>query len=518
MHMKKDAMQMKLLRQRFFSRSLALPLLVGAILFLFVLTSSRIRHAPFAHDNDLLDSSGDDGDDDDSLLSKKPPRPAMGPGECAPEIEYLRQADIELSDNIIYSRRCVKPVFGNARRHAVTKVDDNLFLQRTAVDLSTCGYVDPIPCEELLLDVPYAYPDKKYSHLAFVIASNYKRTNQSLPSIAHWLAGTGAKFVGVVVDAEKNGTSHNLTALEEEYRAWNVDATFVPPRLKKRIGADDDSDDEIPVEHHHFMMLRDILDVSTSETEWIGILDDDTFFPSLYPLDEALAKMDSTKPWWAGALSEDFGQVKTWGYMAFGGAGSFLSMPLAREIEPWMEMCIAETSVDTGDGIMRDCIYAHSRTRLTLMDGLYQHDLTQDASGFYESGVRPITLHHWKSWYHEPITKMAAVSGLCGDCFLQRYQFAGNFLLANGYSITHYPGGMDTLDLNRIEGTWPHNEHSFDFSLGKLRPKLDKNQKKSWKLKDSEVLDDGSFRQIYVFKGDKELDEIDEVMEFLWKS
>ncbi len=99
------------------------------------------------------------------------------------------------------------------------------------------------------------------------------------------------------------------------------------------------------------------------------------------------------------------------------------------------------STIPGGDGMMRDCVYAHSRAHLTVLEGLYQHDYKHDASGFYESGVRPVSLHHWKSWYHEPIPKMATAANLCGDCFLQRYRFDNNFLVANGYSITQYPEG-----------------------------------------------------------------------------
>lgn len=38
----------------------------------------------------------------------------------------------------------------------------------------------------------------------------------------------------------------------------------------------------------------------------------------------------------------------------------------------------------------------------------------EDMRGFFESGVEPLNLHHWKSWYHEPVVEMAKATAFCG--------------------------------------------------------------------------------------------------------
>jgi hypothetical protein len=488
------------------------------IVFIATVTLRRGSIVPWSKSHGIAPSPAlEEGEQQEKPVVRPLNRLPLPPGECAPDIDSLRRPELDLTDSISYSRRCVKPIWGNLDRDIVTNLSQPLVTYKTTVNLTSCTHHDLPPCESLALNVPYPYPQKQYPHLIFGIASKYDRINESLPSIAHWLAGTGARLIGIVVDAEEEGRNFNLTSLELEYAAWNVTATFTVPRMKKFITNNGDDDNRaVPVEHHHFMLIRDLMEQATQYTRWLAILDDDTFFPSLYPLDEALAKYDHTKPAWLGALSDDFNHVKIWGFMAFGGAGVFMSMPLAQQIEPLLERCIIDATVNTGDGILRDCIFTHSRTRLTIVPGLYQHDLIGDVSGFFESGTRPLSLHHWKSWYREPILEQSTVGTLCGDCYLQRWQFGEDTLLANGYSITVYRDTLESVDLDRLEGTWEHPGPEYDFSYGPLRPKLPVEIKKSYRLKDSEITPSGNLRQVYIYKTNDPASETDEVIDLIW--
>jgi hypothetical protein len=444
---------------------------------------------------------------------------------CPPEILSLRRAELNLTKNILYSSRCVKPIYGKPNRDVVTTLSQPLIMNKTRVDLSSCTHAELPPCDHLSLEVPHPYPQKQYANLIFGVASNYDRLNASLPAIAHWLAGTGAQLIGVVPDADDYSWTFrrkfNLTALEAEFAARNVTATFAAPLMKKFIPTKPDGDDDrnrrVPVDHLHFMLIRTLLKHATPQTQWLGLLDDDTFFPSLYPLNEELAKYDHTKPTWLGALSDDTNHVNGWGIMAFGGAGIFMSLPLARELEPLLESCIAESSVTTGDGILRDCMSAHSPTKLTIMPGLHQLDIKGDASGFYESGPSPLSLHHWKSWYEEPVVAQAAITKLCGDCYLQRWRFGDEIMFSNGYSITTYNDGLDSINLSQVEGTWDDPGSQYDVSYGPIRPKLAEDQKKSYRLTNSEMAPGGSLRQFYVHKSNGLEGSLDEVVELLWE-
>ncbi|KAK0648943.1 glycosyltransferase family 31 protein [Cercophora newfieldiana] len=452
-----------------------------------------------------------------------------------PEIEFLRRSQLGLTSSIVYSRRCIKPVRSKAGRSSVIDVPGPLITTKTNVNLTNChGFKIP-PCETVSLPVPSAYPRKQYPHLLFGVASSYERLNASLPEFTHWLSSTGAQLLGIVADANEGaGNRYNLTALEAEYRDRGILATFIPPTIKKRINRvdqDGDSDVDAPVEQHHFLLVRELSAIARpGVTRWISIIDDDTFFPSLYPLDQALARHDHTRPTWLGALSDDFNSVRFWGYMAYGGAGVFLSTPLASVVADRSDQCLREATTDQGDGLLRDCIYTHTRTTLTILPGLYQHDFRGDPSGFFESGLLPLSLHHWKSWYKAPVAAIARIAThVCGACLMQRFRFGNDTILSNGYSVATYADGvLPGLDLERVEGTWERATSDYDPTYGQVRPKVDAESKKSYVLRDA-ILETRAkgrkvFRQLYVYRAGENTWEqewsptgVDEVVELVWE-
>lgn len=237
----------------------------------------------------------------------------------------------------------------------------------------------------------------------------------------------------------------------------------------------------------------------------------------LKPLSDALGTLDPSKDVYAGALSEDFMAIRTFGFMAFGGAGAYLSAPLAWTLGAQIQQCVEGAADLEGDIIIRDCVYSNSRAKLTMLPGLYQQDLKDDASGFFESGLEPINLHHWKSWYKEPVVKLAAAAIYCGDCFLQRWRFGADVVFTNGYSIAKYIHGVKHLDLETMEGTWTNANQDFDFSIGPLRRKLVQGEKKVYKLIDAEISDSGVLKQLYRWEGNSAVGEDDGIVEFVWK-
>ncbi|OAA61751.1 Fringe-like protein [Niveomyces insectorum RCEF 264] len=514
---------------------------------------------------------------------------------CPPALAHLRGRGWDLTPTIRYSRRCVRPTFddniarGANHRHKVTKVPRPLLPEPITINLTAGGadaaeqqqhapVVDLPPCQPLVLRVPPPYPPHAtFPHLLFGVSSTHARLLHALDGFAHWLDGAGVQLVALVQDAEGEETAaaaaatgggtgaggahvepKDLHALMMAYRARGIQLRAQAPRNRS-----------LTVAQNHFAVIEALLAVATPQTRWLGIVDDDTFFPSLYKLDRALQAYDPQKPTWLGALSEDFDAISLFGYMAYGGAGVFLSVPLARQLAPHLQACLqastdpaATTTIAaklevgqakvvgsssrggagksdntagakmptpaiataTGDGILRDCIYAHTATKLTVVPGLYQHDMYGELDGFYEAGVLPLSVHHWRSWYKAPLPAMAAVTARCGDCFLQRWQFGGDTLLANGFSITRYPGGLAPVDLAQMEATWSHAGREFDFSLGPLRRPLGPEAKKSYRLRDAARDPHGggeggdALRQTYIYKGDFMQDEPDEVFELIWEA
>ncbi|KAI1849161.1 hypothetical protein JX265_012795 [Neoarthrinium moseri] len=365
-------------------------------------------------------------------------------------------------------------------------------------------------CVPFSLSVPDAYPGSaKFPDLIFGMATTYSRLIDSLPSIAHWSSGRESKLIVVVEDwVERND---DVLELQGMYRKSGVKAFFIQPFDKTHSTS-----------QSHFMVLTRMVEESGPETKWFGLLDDDTFYPHLTPLSEALGSLDHTRDMYVGGLAEEFGSIKNFGIMAYGGAGAYLSAALAKKLGTLDQatQCLQESPPNLGDIILRDCVYHHSRARLTVLPGFYQHDLLGDLRGFFESGVQPLNLHHWKSWYHEPVVAMAAATNFCGSCFLQRWRFGHDTVLSNGYSIGVYSEGLDAIDLSKMERTWGQiygdEDPRYEYILGSLRDKVGEDQRKTYHLKDTEIRR-GTMRQLYLRKGDPKASQPDEVIELIWR-
>ncbi|KAL8703753.1 MAG: hypothetical protein Q9225_008111, partial [Loekoesia sp. 1 TL-2023] len=154
---------------------------------------------------------------------------------------------------------------------------------------------------------------------------------------------------------------------------------------------------------------------------------------------------------------------------------------------------------------------------------LHQMDIFGDLSGVYESGRLPLSLHHWKGGDY-PVDLMSLVSDICGDCFLQRWQFGKDTVLTNGFSIARYPEGeyANGLDFSKAEMTWDSHtvEKSVNpgtaHSMSPTRPRLELDKQKiQYRLKDSANID-GTVRQTYIHKGKRD-DEMDTVLVLYWR-
>ncbi|KAI1395451.1 hypothetical protein F4819DRAFT_501016 [Hypoxylon fuscum] len=432
------------------------------------------------------------------------------------ELDFLNRATgklgLNLSPSIKYSRRCIKLTFApEAKRQEVVNISQPLVVDQVTLRLeqvegsrTTLSQCTPI---ELVVSGPYPVGEN-FPHIIFGIATNYDRLRESLTAIAHWCSKQDTKLIAIVEDWSRR--SNDILKLQQEYRDSGIKATFIKPL-----------DESHTTSQSHFMVLTQMLKESDPETKWFGLLDDDTFFPHLKPLSDALGQLDHRVDMYVGALAEDFGSVKNFGLMAYGGAGAYLSAHLAQKLGVQAATCIREAPPNMGDIILRDCVYQHSKARLTILPGLYQQDLLGDLSGFFESGIEPINLHHWKSWYREPVIKMAATAGYCGNCFLQRWRFGEDTVLSNGYSIARYRSGLGSIDLDKMEHTWSQVygdvNPEYSFTLGPLRERVSDEEKRSYKLVDSEIFESGVMRQAYLRKGGGQAGELDEVVELLWQ-
>lgn len=424
---------------------------------------------------------------------------------CPQSWEYLAQIGLkhELTENVLYARSCIQPVFSSeAGPEEVANVTDPIFQNAVELDLTKCSNVKIPDCTPVQLEVPKPYPKESFSEFVFGVATSSERLRDSITAFAHWLSGTRATLVAAVIDSADR-SREEMEELEAQMRAAGIDAHVVGSHSQDYIA--------------HFAVLEDMMDYSGPETKWFGLLDDDTFYPSLKPLSNALAQLDHTTDVYAGTLSEDWDQVRIWGYMAYGGAGAFLSAPLANKLADNLYDCIVGSSAQQGDILIRECVYTRSKAKLTVVPRLYQLDFADDVSGFFEAGLRPLNLHHWKTWFDAPVVEMAQAADFCGDCFLQRWRFGNDTVLTNGYSIAIYRDGLKAVDLDTIEGTWHKYTHDFDWSIGPLRRPLSREEKQSFRLLESDITPQGDLRQIYIWKGNNSIGELDEVVEMIWK-
>jgi hypothetical protein len=421
-------------------------------------------------------------------------------GGCLPELEALKSAELRLSSNISYARRCVKVQLSDeAKRLPLTKVDEPLFPQSQMIDLTTCSTLENLPCDPLVLDIPKPAVGGDASHVLFGLYTTFAKFQDAIPQLEQWAAGNGIHLVVIVADSDKI-SSGDIKKTQDALRAKGIAATLVPP-----------SNPSLDEAQLHLSIVEELYNAKTDSTQWMALIDEDTFFPFLPALISRLSTYDPALPHYIGALSEDWNAVRLFGYMAYGGAGVFLSAPLVSQIHGVYTQCLGGDHTER-DVILRDCIYKHTTTKLSVEHELHQLDLESDVSGFFESGQRPLSLHHCKSWYKLAIEKMHAVSGICGECFLQRWMFGDGALLNNGYSVVKYREGLD-VDLDRMEGTWAHPNAEYDFSLGPLRQALGEGEKSSWKLLDSGIRGDGKVWQTYVRRARE-----DSVLELIWEN
>lgn len=450
---------------------------------------------------------------------------------CQPgSLKHLK--NLRLSSNITYSRRYIKPTFPDGvDRDMITNISLPLITSTTNLNLrdpDACSiYLSASPYEPIELPVPRPGPPTKgqYGHLIFGVATTFKCLVESMHTFAHWLKDSGATLVALVTDEPEALQALNFTNLEQDYQT----AGYKIKLVTKHRATD-------TTEQSHMLLIDDMLTHANAtglDPHWLGVLDDDTLFPSLHELSATLAQHDHTRPQYLGQLTENAVLLQLGVLSAFGGAGIFLSAALARDLQPHLDACRGDVG---GDTQIMNCVHRHSATRLTRVDGLWQNDLPRNPSGFYESGRRVLSMHHWKSWYKLPAREMVAVANVCGDCFLQRFVFGSNLdgedgrgdeettstatVLNNGFSINVYGAGVPLPDLSQTEQTWDDwgrdPWEDYEWSLGPLREEMGEDEKKSYYLETVVAGEEGDLMQVYVHRAGEE-NENDEVIELVWK-
>ncbi|KAL8843095.1 MAG: hypothetical protein Q9170_000225 [Blastenia crenularia] len=447
---------------------------------------------------------------------------------CPDNLDWLLPLD--LTYPVKYARReiAVEPTAG-VERLSVTKRDGPLFPDFQSVDLTDNARVKLKNCKDpLTIEVPeHAKEPVDASHIIFGISTTLTRLDASIPFLLRWLPTTNAKLFVIVVEDDdvpdeskdrfRPADAKDMAGLESRMRSMDLDVTIVHPLSKQHWFS-----------QRYFSLVRLMYEHRQPTTQWISLIDDDTFFLSMPALVKRLSEFDARKQYYVGAISEDWWSVTRYGLMAFGGAGIFVSIPLAEIVNSKYDDCQERSHTSAGDIRLRECISWHTSTKLSNVLDLHQIDIQNDLSGLYESGRLPLSLHHWKGGGPDgkgyPLHTMHLVADICGDCFLQRWQFGSHMLLVNGFSIATYPKGIKQLGLEKMEETWDHprvvegsvNTNGVDHSLGPTRPKLELGEEKIQYRFLASSLVDGAVRQIY-FRAGADGDQ-DTVLELLWRN
>ena len=430
----------------------------------------------------------------------------------AADTEILKA--LQLSGPFDFRRRCllVRPTKSTHRSSLAEITGNDMFRVPASQDLALEDVL-PLCQDTIKLDVPYFDPSAKIdtSELFLGMATSVSRINASLTALSKWLSGTRSPLLVLLVDPP------NTVARRDDIESVRLAAAQVRIELIFEPYNGDPNDSE---GLKNFALAAAFVKHQRSGTRWYGIIDDDTFFRSLPATLDALKAYNSQQPYYIGALSEGFFRVANEGFLAWGGAGIFISSPLMALLGTNTARC---RGLDNGfgDHLWRDCILeiTSPTVHLTQLAGLNQIDVWGDISGFYESGLNPLlTLHHWKSWHFQDIPLASSVSRVAGpDTFLQRYLFpASNTVLTNGFSLVHYPHGLP--DLNRIELTFAEDVNilekpgrmMFHHSLGATRPALQLGKEKMvWNFSYA-VEQENVVRQFYVSReGHDSVIEID---------
>ncbi|KAI0130784.1 glycosyltransferase family 31 protein [Daldinia grandis] len=448
------------------------------------------------------------------------------------------KAKYELGDTFQYFKRYVKINRKPITRKSITKIPQPFLPDTfTTVDMQhPSNYGNEQCLEPLEVPVPESpYPATgNLSDFMFGVSTTFKRFSSEKTSPVnewtYWLTdgkghSNGGKLILLLLDATEDQILHAKTILH--HAGIDVDVYH--------------SDSSMEMAVRYLTLIPTLYNhPERSSKKWLVSCDDDTFFPSVHALTKKFEDYDPSEMLYIGTLSEDVNNVDRHGSQAFGGAGVFLSVPLAEQIAKDYDSCKTDEKIHEsnsgwgpqGDILLRKCIYENTDVRLSILRGLYQLDLYGDPSGFYESGIKPISLHHFKGggWHSALPWEYTKIAHICGeDCTLQRFRTSDNFIISTGFSVAHYPQGVN-FNLAQMERTFaaaPQDKGwNLDYVFDPQRPSLLKTGRKvSWDLQEAHVNEDNTVTHVYVRKANdwrwvdrngEPMSHVDGIIELVW--
>ena len=192
----------------------------------------------------------------------------------------------------------------------------------------------------ITLEVPtFSREPANASHIVFGISTTVDRIEDSIPYLERWLANTGAQLYVIAIGPEETSPdSKRMKEVQSKMNDLGIEVTISKSLNKKDVGS-----------QRYFSLTRLMYSNRRENTQWITLIDDDTFFPSMSSLLAMLQEHDYNKEWYIGGLSEEWWSVARYGLMGFGGAGVFLSIALAEIMDANYDDCRARSDTGSGD-------------------------------------------------------------------------------------------------------------------------------------------------------------------------
>jgi hypothetical protein len=170
--------------------------------------------------------------------------------------------------------------------------------------------------------------------------------------------------------------------------------------------------------------------------------------------------------------------------------------------------------------------YSPSRHRNACWDPLSSCSLARPKYVFSDPSINALCWWDESDGPQFPMTDMHLVADVCGDCFLERWQFGKDMILSNGYSIAMYP--TDALSkfelgmgLSKVEKTWGETRRveesvnrGADHDIGRTRPMLELEKEKVQYRFLHAIPFEGGIRQFYYHYGLE--GDHDTLVELLW--
>lgn len=347
--------------------------------------------------------------------------------------------------------------------------------KRRPVDTVTDKDIDPTVLK-LPLPGPPELPDHlDGSALLFGTATTYSRLVASNASLLHdwarWLTdgqgrSNGAGLLLVLHRASASEVGH----VSSKVRELGIDATVTSSGMGEVVGGSSPDSDSTwiylelvgQLARHAREITSKNKEVGKSERrkekKYLGLMDDDVFFPSMNRLLARLGQLDPAKDAYVGLPSEKADWAVTEGAnvtTTYGGGAVFLTRPMADAISkmPCARQLPEQPPTTSGqwDERLYQCIMAHHNSRLRIMSSFYTPEDDNDNENdddSYESGLQPLKLHHCRQ-RHQRFSPSRAhlITSLTGEgSFLQRFWFRGDdWILVNGHSVAEYPDGVDVV-------------------------------------------------------------------------